>query len=64
MYRAMFDIVEIEMDKDKRCLRTHAAFDNGGTSKDFYAVLRLHAVSEIRIKVSFNTPPQPIIIKA
>ena len=43
----MFDIVEIEMDKDKRFFRMCTDFDNdnGDTSKDFDDVLRLHAVS-------------------
>ena len=62
-HQDMLDVVEIEMDKDKRWLCAHDDFDDGDTSKCFNVVLRLNVVSEKRVKISFNTPHQPIIIK-
>ena len=62
MYRDMFDVVEIE-NKDKQYLHMHTAVDNGEASKDFDAALTLHAVSEMRVKISFYIPHQPIRIK-
>ena len=62
MYRAMFDIVEIE-NAGKRHLRMHTGADNGETSIDFDDVLTLYAVSETRTKISFKMPHKPIRIK-